>query len=450
MISISTLRLPFAWAVVAGTMPAAVVRGTMSVDNATRRRGNGYAIARDLTPRLFPVASLKPLGRETRRHPAAQVKKLAASLDRFGFVLPVVIDADQRVVAGWALILAALQLGLADVPAISITDLPEAELRVLRLALNRMSEDANWDRAALALEFGDIVTLAPSIELELTGFEIGEIDLGQAEAEAERATSAFDVVPAPVSRTGDLWLLGPHRVLCGDARAAESYAKVLNAGTADMVFATLPADEGFSGGPARADLATFLETCLRHAASSSTNGATHFVSVKWRCMGEMLAASAEVYGQLADLLIIEARKTDMRGVHRSDELIFVYKTNGAPARLSPSGGRGRTPDDRRARTMFVRDAGSGHPMPKSVAMIADLMDAYSKRLAVVLDPFGQAGATLMAAEHTGRLARVIEPNPGFVDSIVVRWQQLTGATAVNEATGVPFNGGPHAPSATIQ
>ena len=141
------------------------------------RRGNGYALSRDLTPQLVPVADCKPLGRETRKHPPQQVRKLAASLDRFGFVLPILIDAEGRVVAGWGLVLAARQLGLSEVPAVSLTDLSEAELRMLRLALNRITDDSAWDREALCLEFSDLLELEPQIDLEVSGFEIGEIDV---------------------------------------------------------------------------------------------------------------------------------------------------------------------------------------------------------------------------------------------------------------------------------
>src|SRR5438309_2810647 len=109
-------------------------------------RGNGYALSRDLTPRLVPIASCKPVGRETRKHPPQQVRKLAASLDRFGFVLPLLINPEQRVIAGWGLVLAARQLGLTEVPAVSLTDLSEPEFRALRLALNRITDDSTWDR----------------------------------------------------------------------------------------------------------------------------------------------------------------------------------------------------------------------------------------------------------------------------------------------------------------
>src|SRR5271166_2967083 len=139
-------------------------------------KGNGFIVSRDLNSTLVPTASCKPLGRETRKHPPHQVRKLAGSLQRFGFVLPILIDMESRVVGGWALVLAARQLGLTEVPAVSLTDLSEAELRVLRLALNRLSEDSSWDQQALTLECSEILKLAPEMDLELTGFEMGEID----------------------------------------------------------------------------------------------------------------------------------------------------------------------------------------------------------------------------------------------------------------------------------
>ena len=137
-----------------------------------RPGGNGYPLARDLTPRLLPVAQLKALGRATRKHPPAQIRKLTASLDRFGFVLPIVTHGD-RVVGGWALVEAAKQMGLTEVPAVGMTDLSEAELRALRLALNRLGEDAAWDRKALSIELSEVLQLEPDIDLEITGFEVG-------------------------------------------------------------------------------------------------------------------------------------------------------------------------------------------------------------------------------------------------------------------------------------
>ena len=172
-----------------------------------RARGNGYPISRDLTPQLVPIADCKPLGRETRKHPPQQVRKLAASLDRFGFVLPILTDTEGRVVAGWGLVLAARQLGLTEVSAVSLTDLSDADLRVLRLALNRITDEFAWDREALCLEFSDLLNLEPQIELEISGFETGEIDilLDGRGLDEEDELPPIDAGVTPLTRAGDLW-----------------------------------------------------------------------------------------------------------------------------------------------------------------------------------------------------------------------------------------------------
>src|SRR6266571_1460927 len=140
-------------------------------------RGNGYAISRDLHPRLIDVDRLRPLGRDTRKHPPGQIRKLKASIEQFGFVVPTVIDEMDRVVAGWGLVLAAGELGLKQVPAVTLSGLGEAELRSLRLALNRLGEDSSWGMDALALEFSDIIELGGDIDLQLSGFEMTTSDL---------------------------------------------------------------------------------------------------------------------------------------------------------------------------------------------------------------------------------------------------------------------------------
>jgi hypothetical protein len=209
------------------------------MDRAIHRRGNGYALSRDLAPRPVRIAGLTPLGRETRKHPPKQLRKLAVSLERFGFVLPILTDPEGRVVAGWALVLAAKQLGLSEVPAISLTDLSEAELRALRLALNRIAEDSAWDPKALALELSDILELAPQLDLELSGFEMGEIDdlLDGDGLDQEDELPPIETALPPVARAGDLWILDKHRLFCGDALKAESYGRVMGTEKADMMFA---------------------------------------------------------------------------------------------------------------------------------------------------------------------------------------------------------------------
>jgi len=209
---------------------------------------NGFAVSRNLNPVLIPVESLRPLGRETRKHPDSQVRKLAESLEQFGFVLPIIIDADGRVVAGWGLLLAARRLNLLQIPAVTIVDLDEAKLRSLRLALNRLGEDSSWDPTALTLEFSDILEMDPTIDLQITGFETGEIDVsldGAGIDEEDELPPAE--ISQPVTQVGDLWIAGEHRIFCGDALKPESYGSVLGDDRADMVFADPPYNVAIEG-----------------------------------------------------------------------------------------------------------------------------------------------------------------------------------------------------------
>jgi hypothetical protein len=431
-------------------------------------RGNGYPISRDLSPRLVPIADCKPLGRETRGHTPRQVGKLAASLERFGFVLPIVTDGNGRVVAGWGLVLAARRLDLREVPAVCLTDLSDAELRTLRLALNRLAEDAAWDREALSLEFSDILELEPQADLEISGFEMGELDvlLDGNGVDQEDDLPPVDAAVMPVTRPGDLWVLGEHRLLCGDALHAESYARVLGTARADMMFADPPYNvtvvghvSGLgkikhrdfamaSGELSSAQFQAFLRTALGHAANHSIDGAIHYICMDWRHLRELLAAGADVYGGngLLNLCIWNKANAGMGSLYRSKhELIFLFKAGQAPHINNVALGRyGRHRsnvwDYVSQNTLSGSQKGklALHPTVKPVAMIADAMRDCSNRGGLILDPFGGAGTTLIASERTGRRARVIEIDPAYVDVSVARWQRLTGGTALHADTGQPL------------
>lgn len=161
-------------------------------------RGNGFAVSRNLNPALIAIDALKPLGRGARKHPLAQLRKLQASIEQFGFVLPIVIDTASRVIAGWGLLLAAKKLGLLEIPTVTIADLDEAKLRMLRLALNRLSEDSGWDLEALRLEFSDILEIDGEVDLCMSGFEMGEIDvaLEGVDNDEEDALPALNATPS--------------------------------------------------------------------------------------------------------------------------------------------------------------------------------------------------------------------------------------------------------------
>ena len=258
-----------------------------------------------------------------------------------------------------------------------------------------------------------------------------------------------------MSRVGDLWVLGEHRLLCGDALSSESYARVLGTDKADMMFAdppyNVPVDGHVSGLGAikHADFAMasgelspaefqhFLRTSLGHAASRSINGAIHFVCMDWRHQREIIAAGEQVYSELKNLCVWNKTNAGMGSLYRSKhELIFVFKVGkGAHINNVALGRYGRHRTNvwdyvsQNALNGTAKSKLALHPTVKPVAMIADAIRDCSNRGGLILDPFGGAGTTLIAAERTGRRARVIELNPIFVDVSIERWQRLTGGTA---------------------
>ncbi|WP_247380091.1 MULTISPECIES: ParB/Srx family N-terminal domain-containing protein [unclassified Bradyrhizobium] len=256
---------------------------------------NGAALRHNLNPVLVPIGELSPLGHQTRRHPQSQIEKLAASLREFGFVLPIIVDAMRRVVAGWAMVLAAKLVGLDVVPTVTIVDLSEVQLRVLKLTLNRLVEDASWDVQALRLELTELLTIDPQIDLQLTGFSTGELDVVISDSH-----DLEDEVPPPgaapgVTQPGDLWGLGEHRLVCADARQAESYVRLMQGERAGMMFADPPFNVPIAGHASglgktkhgnfamaagemsAAEFQTFLAEIFAQACAHSMDGAIHFI-----------------------------------------------------------------------------------------------------------------------------------------------------------------------------
>jgi DNA modification methylase len=426
--------------------------------------GNGYAVSRDLHPRLIDVDRLRPLGRATRKHPPGHISKLKASIEQFGFVLPIVIEEAERVVAGWGLVLAARKLGLTQVPTVTLSGIREAELRMLRLALNRLGEDSSWDMDVLTLEFSDILELEMDIDLQISGFEIGEIDalLEGNDAEEERELPVLDENAELVTRPADTWVLGPHRIICADARDPSSYERLLGEEKAQMVFADPPRDAihgtGWdqallrsselaiaSGEMSPREFENLLQVSLDHAARHSVDGAIHFVCMDWRYLHKLLTATQDIYAEIKDLCVWNKPTARTGSLYRSKhELVFVFKV-GTGSHINHIGlgkhGRNRSNVWNYAGQDALRGTGSKcspYPTVKPVALVADAIRDCSDRQAIILDPFGGAGTSLIAAERTDRRARLIEINPRLVDVTVRRWQRLTGGTAVHAATDLPF------------
>ena len=415
------------------------------------------------------VSSLKPYPRNARTHTKKQLKEIAASIERFGFTNPVLVSDELEIIAGHGRVEAAKLLGLKTVPTIALSHLSEAERRAYVLADNKLALNAGWDRDMLAIELQGLIDL--EFDVELTGFGIAEIDFiiddakGADPDQPDEPEDEVPVVTGPaVTRMGDVWQLGRHRLLCGDARSATDMAMLMGNERADMVFTDPPynvAIDGHvcglgevkhrefamaSGEMSREEFARFLTNSLGTMASVMRDGAIAFVCMDWRHMGEMLQAGEAVFTELKNLVVWNKTNGGMGAFYRSKhELIFVFKSG--TAAHTNSFGLGETG---RYRTNVWDYAGISsiganrseelamHPTVKPVALIADAIKDCSRRGEIILDAFGGSGSTLIAAEKTGRSARLIEYDPLYCDTIVRRWETLTGKQARLESSGASF------------
>jgi len=408
--------------------------------------------------------------RNARTHSKRQVQAIAESIKAFGFANPVLVDDDDMILAGHGRFQAAKLLGLDAVPAIRISQLTEAQKRAFVLADNKLAERSGWDREPLAVELGELSVMLPDLGLsvDLTGFEVGEIDAILTDVEEDNAASQDDeVIPlpqTPVSRLGDLWVLGRHRLLCGDARDPAALRALLGNEPADMVFTDPPYNvriDGHvlgrgknqhaefamaSGEMSEGEFTAFLQVVLGNAAAASRDGALHFVCMDWRHLGELLAAGRSVYSEMKNLCVWAKTNGGQGSLYRSQhELIAVFKVgDGAHVNNVELGRFGRN----RSNVWHYAGVNSfkagrqqeleAHPTVKPVALVTDAIKDVTRRGAIVLDHFGGSGTTLVAAERTGRRARLLEIEPRYVDVTIARFEQVTKTDAVHAETGQTY------------
>lgn len=416
------------------------------------------------------VASLRPYARNARTHSRKQLKQIASSIQRFGFTNPVLVSDDGEIIAGHGRVEAAKSLGWKTVPTIALAHLSPAERRAYVLADNKLALNAGWDREMLAIELQALVDL--EFDVELTGFSLAEVDLlidEAGEACVEGHDTADDVVPVisgpAVTRRGDLWELGHHRLLCDDTRSAADLDRLMAGATADLVFTDPPYNVAIdgnvcglgsvkhrefafaSGEMSQQQFTAFLAETLGNIARVMRDGAIAYVCMDWRHMGELLAAGEQAFTELKNLVVWNKTNGGMGAFYRSKhELVFVFKQGTAPH--TNSFGLGETG---RYRTNVWDYAGISsigasrseelamHPTVKPVALVADALRDCSRRGEIVLDGFGGSGSTLIAAEKTGRRARLIEYDPLYCDTIIRRWQAFSGKQARLAATGELFD-----------
>ena len=417
-----------------------------------------------------PVSALKPYDRNARTHSPKQIRQLAASIEEFGFTNPVLIDSNRRIVAGHGRVDAAKLLGLDSVPVICLDDLTEAQIRAYVIADNKLAENAGWDRELLGLELKCLTELEIDFDATITGFEVAEIDVLVGELEVVADEDPADEIPEvdesepPVTRPGDIWQIGRHRLLCGDATDPTTYGRLLVGEQAQMVFTDPPYNvpiDGHvcglgkvkhrefamaAGEMSKAEFTAFLSTVFSNLADASVGGAIQFVCIDWRHIGEIVAAGTEAYTEFKNLCVWTKTNGGMGSLYRSQhELVFVFKSGTAPhinnVELGKHG-RYRTNVWSYAGINSFREGRDEelalHPTVKPVGLVADAILDCSKRGGIVLDAFAGSGTTLVAAERTGRKGYGIELDPKYCDVIVKRLDQVAKLDATHAETGKTF------------
>lgn len=420
---------------------------------------------------LFPIAALKPNPHNARTHSKKQIRQIADSIAAFGFVVPILTDEARNIIGGDGRYQGARLLGLKQVPVIVVQGLSEAKRRALALADNKIAENAGWDREKLAVELPELseLLIEEGLNISITGFAAPEIDQLTADFEEDPFDPADTVDPgwssaAPVTKRGDLWGLGDHQLLCGDAHSESDLARLMSGGQAAMAFLDPPYNirirhvvgrgrikhnefaMGF-GELSRAEFVEFLKAALGAAASVSCNGAVHYVCMDWRHIGELLEAGGKVYGDTLNIAVWVKSNGGQGSFYRSQhELIGVFRVGDMPHLNNVELGRhGRNRSNvwhyqgvNTFRAGRMDDLKS-HPTVKPVALVSDAMKDCTRRGDIVLDTFCGAGTTILAAERVGRHARAIEIEPRFVDVAIRRWQAFTRRDVIHAESGLTFD-----------
>jgi DNA modification methylase len=405
----------------------------------------------DLQIQRWPVDRLIPYARNPRTHTEEQVAQIAASIAEFGFVNPVLVGADGVIIAGHARVMAARKLGLSEVPVIVLDHLSQAQRRALVIADNRLAQNAGWDEEMLRVELEAL--REDDFHLDLLGFEDAEIEALLAQPdEAFTGNTDDDAVPetpeAAVTVPGDVWVLGEHRLLCGDATVMTDVEKVLAGGLADMVFSDPPYNVNYGATMkdklrgkkrkiANDDLGDGFERFLRDACTNIlavTKGAI-YICMSSSELHTLYRAFTEAGGHWSTFLIW-AKNTFTMGrsdYQRQYEPILYGWKEGTDHYWCGARDQGDV--------WFVKKPIKNelHPTQKPVELIERAIRNSSKARDVVLDPFAGSGSTLVACEKTGRQARLIELEPKYCDVIIRRFEEFSGKRAVLESDGRGFD-----------
>lgn len=413
----------------------------------------------------WPIHKIRDRGRNLRLHPARKMAALERAISTFKFIAPIPVDPAGNLLAGHARLACAVKLGLRQVPVIVLSHLSESDKRLFAIADNRIQELSNWDLPQLKLELKELSLPDLQLDISVTGFDTAESDriIGLSDATPDEA----DILPASdaraISRAGDLWLFGQHRIYCGSALHKDSYDALLSGESVEMVISDPPYNVAIAGHARKSDtthrefakasgemtakeFTEFLGNFVKHLKRVTIEGAIIFLFIDHAHSLELQVAAYPFFGKQKNLCVWTKDSAGLGSFYRSQhELIFVFKHGTAPHINNFNlGEKGRyrtnvwsyaganTGHDR-------REALSIHPTTKPCAMFLDAILDCSNRGGIVLDCFGGSGTTAIAAERTGRGARLIEIDPLYVDLTVRRWQAFTGLYAVHAGTGTKFD-----------
>jgi DNA modification methylase len=413
-----------------------------------------------LTVEYQEIEHLVPYPRNARVHSKRQIRQIAESINTFGFTNPVLVDRTAMIIAGHGRVEAAKLLGMKRVPTICLDNLNEDQIRAYILADNKLAEKAGWDNAILAIELQHLTSVDLGFDVTLTGFEIGEIDLIIQEGKVDQsADEPFEISSGPaITKIGDIWQLGDHRLICGNALDESVYSALMNGQTADVVFTDPPYNVKIdgnvcgngvirhrefamaSGEMTEAEFVRFLSRALGLLEQYSKNGSVHFICMDWRHAGELLTAGKQTYETFLNLCVWAKDNGGMGSFYRSQhELVFVFRKGLDSHRNNiqlGKFGRNRTNVWRYPGVNTLSRSGDAsnllalHPTVKPVAMIADAIMDCSAPGDIVLDNFSGVGSTILAAERVRRICYAIEIDPLYVDTAVRRWEKQTRKQAV--------------------
>jgi DNA modification methylase len=451
--------------------PGSAVLSRRDRRQASAGQRRSYDCTASNTVQALAVTRIKLNPRNSRAHSNKQIRQIANSIVAFGFTNPLLVTEDGELIAGEGRYKAAQLLGLVKVPAIVLAGLSPARQRALAIADNKIAENAGWDRERLAIEIPELAGLleAEGLDVSILGFEAVEIDQLVTDFEEEATDPEDGIEPKwlkdyAVSKPGDLWVLGPHKLLCGDARSATDIARLMAHCDADMAFLDPPYNLRIGGVGSRgrtkhsefamasgemssADYMRFLGAGLSAAASVSRDGALHCVCTDWRHIAELMAAAKPVYGDTINIAVWVKSNAGQGSFYRSQhEFIGVFRVGEAPHLNNIELGRhGRSRSNvwhyagvnsfRAGRMEELRS----HPSAKPVALVADAIKDCTRRRDIVLDTFCGSGTTILAAERVGRHARALEIEPRFVDVAIRRWQAFTRRDACHAVSGLSFD-----------